>query len=276
VAAALAVAREHGVRCDRPLILSSHHNVVVHLAPAPVVARVAGRTRLVRPQSERLAAGVRLGSFLAANGAPVVPPNAELDPGSHRHGGTVVTFWTYVDERATAPPAETAAALRKIHRVAARFDAALPDYDPRAEALDIAALLDARDDELAPLVRSAAERLVLPNSRRQPLHGDAHLGNAVETPDGVLWNDLEEVCTGPVEWVLACLEHRRLVFGELDDEIEQALAAYGDHDADLRTRLAQAVCLFTGAWSALASGADPSLRPRAERRLDYLRYALEM
>ena len=47
--AAVAVARAHGLTVTDPVILRDQLNVLVHLRPAPVVARVAGTIARVRP-----------------------------------------------------------------------------------------------------------------------------------------------------------------------------------------------------------------------------------
>ena len=39
----------------------------------------------------------------------------------------------------------------------------------------------------------------------QPLHGDAHAGNARITGSGAIWMDLEAACLGPLEWDIATL-----------------------------------------------------------------------
>jgi Phosphotransferase enzyme family len=49
VAAAVEVAREHGLRIDEPRVLKDAHNLVVHLAPAPVVVRVGTFMAQLRP-----------------------------------------------------------------------------------------------------------------------------------------------------------------------------------------------------------------------------------
>jgi aminoglycoside/choline kinase family phosphotransferase len=41
----------------------------------------------------------------------------------------------------------------------------------------------------------------------QPLHGDAHAFNLIPTADGLLWNDFEDTCIGPVAWDLINLDH---------------------------------------------------------------------
>jgi Ser/Thr protein kinase RdoA (MazF antagonist) len=60
----------------------------------------------------------------------------------------------------------------------------------------------------------------------QPLHGDAHLRNVLNGPDGPLWNDWEDTCIGPVHWDAACLLATHRVTGR-EPEAEVALSAAG-------------------------------------------------
>ena len=53
VRAAKAVARSHGIRCEDAVIISDSSGILVHLRPAPVVARVAATTAAVRPDGAR-------------------------------------------------------------------------------------------------------------------------------------------------------------------------------------------------------------------------------
>jgi hypothetical protein len=48
LAAAQAVAREHGVACDEAVRIAAGSNVLVHLKPAPVVARVMTGTAVLQ------------------------------------------------------------------------------------------------------------------------------------------------------------------------------------------------------------------------------------
>jgi hypothetical protein len=67
LAAAQAVAREHGVACDEAVRIAAGSNVLVHLKPAPVVARVMTATAVLHDDAEQwLAREVAVGAFLAA------------------------------------------------------------------------------------------------------------------------------------------------------------------------------------------------------------------
>jgi hypothetical protein len=72
--------RPDGLAVDAAL-LHDGVNVVLHLRPAPVVARIATLTPLLRPAVGRhFGRGVALAGALAAAGAPVVPPSDLLPP----------------------------------------------------------------------------------------------------------------------------------------------------------------------------------------------------
>lgn len=80
LAAAQAVAREHGVVCDEAALLAAGSNVLVHLKPAPVVARVMTGTAVLHDDPEQwLAREVAVGAFLAGRTDWVVPPS-DLSP----------------------------------------------------------------------------------------------------------------------------------------------------------------------------------------------------
>ncbi|HEY0803630.1 MAG TPA: aminoglycoside phosphotransferase family protein, partial [Pseudonocardiaceae bacterium] len=91
------LAARFGVRSTEPTVLSNGSDAVIHLAPTPVVARMATVTALVRPNvATYLATDLAVAGYLADLGAPVVPPSRELPVGPHRMDGHTITFWTYV------------------------------------------------------------------------------------------------------------------------------------------------------------------------------------
>jgi aminoglycoside phosphotransferase (APT) family kinase protein len=209
----VAVARAHGLRVDEPRVLRDRLNVLVHLRPAPVVARVAGTIAKVRPGAEFARHEVDVAGHLAAAGAPVVAPSRELDPGPHEHAGHVITFWTHVPEQPEpADPRAAGAALAECHAALRGYRGDLPLLGRLSEAeallarlageltIDAAAALDLqrRFDELVPVLHALRSPI-------QPLHGDAHLGNVLHGPAGPLWNDWEDTCLGPVGWDAGCL-----------------------------------------------------------------------
>lgn len=230
LAAALAVAREQGLPAGDPRVLSARGNLLVHLAPAPVVARVATLTAWTRTDPFGwLAREVAVAGYASRNGGPVVAPTALADPGPHRSRGLAVSLWTWVPPSPGRPgPAEVGEALARLHRTAAGFPGELPFLSPvRAQITEglaalerervlgravLAALRGRHAEILAELADVAGVPLVL--------HGDAHAGNLLRSGARWLWIDLEETCRGPREFDLAVLTGRQPAGGAA------AMAAY--------------------------------------------------
>ena len=102
-------------------------------------------------------------------------------------------------------------------------------------------------------IRAFATRVDVADGPVQAIHGDAHLANVLATKGGHVWIDWEESWRGPIEWDLATLDHRRLVFGEQVEPIGQALAEYGTIDTAAVDAWAPAVALWALAWGTLGS-----------------------
>lgn len=257
---AVTVAAKLGIACDRPAILAEGLSTVVHLRPHPIVARVTRVAHLIRSVDE-VAGTVALARALPGL---VVPPSDQIEPGPHVADGRYVTFWAHVDA-VPATPREAGSSLRALHDAARRFDGRLRSFDPRPDALKIAALVG---EEIGAVLRAAAQRMDLPGLAWQPIHGDAHLGNALA---GGQWLDVDEACSGPPEWDLACLRHRSFFLGELTGETREALEAYGSHDERAVAALDPLVVLFTAAWGAMAPFVGEPIGSRTRQRLDWLR-----
>lgn len=246
VATAVDFARAHDVTVHDPSVLHDGANVVVHLRPAPVVARVASTTAVVRHDPTAfLARDVALARYAAANGGSVVPPSAELPAGPVVHRGRVLTCFEYVPTTGRQPePPELGRALAELHAVLAGFDGDLPYLGPvLGELRDVVTFLGGygalREAEVVRVLDEIdACAAALPPPSGRALHGDAHRGNVLVTARGIVWNDFEDGCRGSVTWDPACLARR---------SGPAAVAAYGDDrpsDAELapyvRARTVQA------------------------------------
>ena len=252
VAAAVAVATEQGVRVDDPIAVGTGSNVIVHLRPSPIVARVMTGTVVLHPDPHAwLTREIAVGTFLAERMTAVVAPTKEVDPGPYVSGNLWMSFWEYVEVRKT--PLEAAAigqALRALHDALTEYRGPLP---PRAAVLDeIDWLLNALPSE--PALSAERDRLAeviheLEHAAdRQPLHGDASLSALLATSSGPRWNDFEDVCVGTVEWdVAGVLSDARAAHGEAFSA--EVLAAYGGEcDPAALERVDQVHALYGALW----------------------------
>ncbi|HUZ84896.1 MAG TPA: hypothetical protein VMU66_09385, partial [Gaiellales bacterium] len=130
--AACTVAAEHGLASTAAVVIADANNVLVHLRPAPVVARVATTAATFSDPSERLARELAVAGFLAERGAAVVAPSGELPAGPHHSGGLWMSFWRHVEcaEPASAEPEEAARALAPLHALLAESPLELPVLEP--------------------------------------------------------------------------------------------------------------------------------------------------
>jgi hypothetical protein len=238
-AAALDLAREHGLEVGEPAVLNDLFSLMVHLKPAPVVARVAtGMPKLRTSISPWLEREISVTTFLSEHGSPVVAPSRELPPGPHERDGFWISFWTYVEPDPERRPtaADCASMLPDLHDALRSYPGELPtlcaDDIPRGLGLLDGAGGDVLDSANAALLRASAERLrplwETPGGEGRPLHGDVHPGNLIAARGGgLVWIDFEDVCLGPPEWDLATI---------MD---EAAVAKYHDPDPGMLARCAE-------------------------------------
>jgi Phosphotransferase enzyme family len=237
--------------------------VLVHLRPSPVVARVSSGAPGV--SSGDVALELRVAGHAVAAGAPVVPPTPLVDPGPHEWDGHVVALWTYVEPRGEVDPAAAGRGLRSIHEALADLGGDLPAAGRPTEVREMLdGVAPSADTEL--LIELAAR----PLPRGQAVHGDAHLFNCLQTPDGPLWHDFETACHGPREYDLAALVHGHRSQGD-DRASTTALAAYGDHDADLLEAALPVYAAWIAASWLVAAPRREGAAEFAEQQLRFVR-----
>ena len=281
--AAQAVAREHGVPCDEAVLIAAGSNVLVHLKPAPVVARVMTGTAVLHDDVEQwLAREVAVGAFLAERTNLVVPPTDVLPPGPYEQDGLWMTMWEFVphDQQAPPPdPRELGRSLRGLHAALAEFPG---DLAPLSEIRDwlerlLAELrpsprLTQRDIDWLRFELDALTPAVFASSlSAQALHGDASMSNVLRTDSGLVWNDLEDVCAGPVAWDIAGLVASARARGQSARFIEELLGAYGEPGVEGLDAFLAAHALYDVVWQAFEARRRPRAMERAAASLALLR-----
>ena len=167
--------------------------------------------------------------------------------------------------------------LRQCHEILRSFHEPLPVMGILTETLKI---LEERELFPASTQRMLHERLsislqALRQFPMQPLHGDAHVGNAMNTTRGLLWTDWEDAFSGPVEWDLASVIWNARVLEEDHATANAVLNAYRDaggsidEEAMRHAMVARAV-VMTAWYPILYPDLTEVRRERLRRRLEWL------
>lgn len=266
IRAAVTVAARLGVTCGEPVILADGANVIVHLSPSPVVAKVAATTPAVRADvAVWLQRELDVVLFLSGAGVPVIAPSPEVPPAAHRGDGHVMSFWTYLKPAGPKLPDEAVigSMLRDLHTVLRSYPGTMPVLSPLADipaflARPGAAVSDADAVGIAGAYTRLTRELAQTSSAEQVLRGDAGASNLMHADGGWVWHDFEDTCTGPVAWDLAASTASRRLDGN------RVLAAYRDAVDPAQLHICEQLRLLNlTVWYALYAERLPECRQRA-------------
>ncbi|MFL5864139.1 MAG: aminoglycoside phosphotransferase family protein [Solirubrobacteraceae bacterium] len=245
VAAARTVASAAGLKVKEAVPIHAASNVLVHLRPAPVVARVMTGTVALHDDPQRwLEREISVLEFLEPSDL-AVSPSRLVTPGPHCHDGLWMTFTEWIPETEPAPEQQRTAcridarqlgrALRDLHtelrpyageldglrELLTRIERLLARLRPiNARESDAIASLGAQLD----MLRKAVFESPLPS---QALHGDVSLRNLLRTPRRLIWNDFEDTFRGPVHWDVASYVGSFRIHGARQQCVREMLDAYG-------------------------------------------------
>ncbi|HYF37597.1 MAG TPA: phosphotransferase, partial [Prosthecobacter sp.] len=112
----------------------------------------------------------------------------------------------------------------------------------------------------------------------QPLHGDAHAGNLMNTTSGLLWTDWEDAFAGPVEWDLASLVWNARILEEDHENSDGILQSYRDaggmiNEEALRHSLIARGAVMTAWYPILYPNPNAERQMKLRRRLEWLEAA---
>jgi hypothetical protein len=239
LAAARAVANAHGLAQAEATVIHSRSNVLVHLRPAPVVARVmTGTVALHDDPRKWLEREVLVLTFLAPSGVAVAPSSL-IAPGPHRHDGLWMTFSEWIPDIEYPSHFDDAdrlgRALRNLHDELRTFNGDLGGLQALREDIErLHRQLEPADSVEAGKVSSLRARLdaldevvfksTLPT---QALHGDVSLSNLLHAPQRLVWNDFEDTFRGPVHWDVAGYVISLQTHGASSSYVRRMLDAYG-------------------------------------------------
>jgi hypothetical protein len=246
VQAAQEVARRVGLKPVIPRILKDSNNTIVHLAPAPVVAKV-GTSRFRSLALETLDRELAVARHLTRKNAPIARPVSDVAAGPHEARGSIVTLWRFYEAQSaySLDAAEIASRLRAVHEALRDITEPLPPF--LVELEDAARLLSdlermrALPDADLRFLREVHASLLSDLSPQElpsrPLHGSPHEGNWLATASGPLLLDFEAACRGPLEWDLTAVR-------------DEVAAMFPGVDSDLLSVLQRmrSLCVAVKCW----------------------------
>ncbi|MGC4941645.1 phosphotransferase [Kribbella sp. DT2] len=208
VAAVMATAAELDLAVDDAIVLSDSNRLVLRLTPCDTVARVTPLTHFASAEQE-----VDLVRRLTQRDGPVAPLEPRVEPRVFVRDGFQVTLWAYFEpvQSRRLPPAEYAQALARLHAALRRTEVAAPHFMDRVADTqrDVASrnitpdLADKDRALLTGTLHDLGRSIVNRRGTEQPLHGEPHPFNILDTNSGPLFIDFENTARGPVEYDLA-------------------------------------------------------------------------
>ncbi len=278
IRAAVETAVAYGIMPDRCEILQNASTLVLRLTET-LVARVVQDTEGPRQGTEWFARENAIAQHLTQHGAPVIPLHPDLPPGPYEHLGYPLNFWQFVTRIDAEPvPLEIGHTLQQCHAIMQRFPEPLPHLAIISESLAIL-----RDRDLFP---SPAQQMLCDHLERsleglsvypqQPLHGDAHLGNLMNTTQGMLWTDWEDTFSGPVEWDVASIIWNAQILDEDHATVNAILEGYRAaggviNDQALQQSLVARAAVITSWYPVLYPFPNADRQSKLQRRLKWLK-----
>lgn len=275
--AARETAIAHGIEPDRADILQNSSTLVVRLTET-LVARVVQDHDGPRQGTEWFARENAIAQHLTQHGAPTIPLHPDLPPGPHEHLGYPLNFWEFVTRIDAEPePREIGRTLRQCHEVMSTFPQPLPAL---AIITESRAILDDRQLFPAATQTMLRDHLTaaldqLAGYPQQPLHGDAHMGNLMNTTRGLLWTDWEDTFAGPVEWDVASVIWNAQLIDNDQPTVDAIVSAYRDAGGEIDERALQQclvarAAVITAWYPILYPNPNADRQSKLQRRIEWL------
>ncbi|MFS0839031.1 aminoglycoside phosphotransferase family protein [Paenibacillus sp. 1P03SA] len=236
----VVLAEKAGLKDITPLELGNGGNLVVHLAPYPIVARIA--TVLSRDHAEYaykvLVRELRAVRHLHSKGVPVRWPTDLTDAGPYDIDGTWMTLWKYVPptDLQRPSPSEAVELVNRLSLALKDFSDEIPVLGVWERTCQSAFRLikhpDRRIQKLLNLFFAIDREMRLETSLLIPSHGDAHSRNLLPSPEGWIWSDFEDLSLMPAYWDLASYVSNLALFNGIQEPTFQYIWSRINNQAD--------------------------------------------
>ncbi|SDC26521.1 Phosphotransferase enzyme family protein [Paenibacillus sp. UNCCL117] len=236
------IAEKTGLTEITPIELSKGGNLIIHLAPHPIVARIA--TVSSKEDSEYaykvLDRELRVARHLQSKSIPALSPSELIDAGPYDAGGAWMTLWRYVPPTQLQPPSPSEAVelVNRLSIAMKDFSGDLPVLGVWKRACQSANKLRSSSDQriqtLLSVFQRVNERMCNESNVLIPCHGDAHARNLLPSPEGWIWSDFEDVSLMPAYWDLASFVGNHALLGGIQQPTFKYILDHFDNGTDLK------------------------------------------
>ncbi|WP_167815103.1 phosphotransferase [Sporolactobacillus shoreae] len=224
-----------GLKHVNPNVLSDTGNLIVHLSPYPVVARI------IKLSSEDdsdfwknvLIRELHVAEHLKKSGIPIVSYCTEINPGPYMIDGT----WMTLDYTSILPDKigelkavdmlnEMAIAMRKFVEPLPRLGA----WRNVRQAVEHLQSIKNKDDRVSRLLEefTKVDLEIHQCKSLLPSHGDAHPKNLVSTPSGWRWIDFEDASLMPKFWDVASFIGNKILLHDIEEPMTHFILNQND------------------------------------------------
>lgn len=274
IGAVVRTVSKAGLPVDDPHLLGSGANLIVHLKPSPVVARVATLTaEMRRNPAEYLRRERDITAGLRQRGIEVVAPTELVDPGPYHADDFWFLLMSY--RRLEPPDLASTGHAEAVGGSLADLEAALDELPPELGATDrghpwaeiatlIATVRPGTEPAAMARIVDAVESLQAtePENRWRLIHGDAHRLNVALDGGRVVWFDFEDANHRPLAWDLATLRRAWPAAG--DEACRRLGVAPSGFSMTWHHELREVYALL---WNLLYAERDERARPATTTRL---------
>lgn len=221
---------EFGLVGITPRIISDSGNLIIHLAPYPIVARVA--TYLSNEFSDKvydvLNKELDVALYLKSRNIPIVLPYSLTGDKPYNINGLWMTFWEYISPIKTLSinPVESMQMINRMSKAMDDYPKVLPKYGVWDRVTISAKRLRKNTDVRIQSILNEFEQIdsqirSITPKELVPCHGDAHAGNIISSYKGWLWLDFEDASLMPEYWDEASFVGNLVLFGGFEKPIFQ-------------------------------------------------------
>jgi thiamine kinase-like enzyme len=218
---------------------------------------------------------IEIAKFLTVKNLPIIRLSSEVPKNLFIYKNFVVNFWEYIQIiSGEFDYSDIGKCLAKCHRSLKEYANNLDTLGILNETLDILNQNSFFDSVTRTLLISSLEKSIQELSKfgMQAIHGDAHLGNFINTDEGILLSDWEDAFRGPIEWDLASVIWNLKILDNNEKSSDMILSSYGkfNHEA-LKYSMIGRAAVMSAWYPILYPNPDKQRLEKLERRISWLK-----